>query len=313
MGSLFKTRQALKDFIFVGIVFAFYLYLSFSTPQSTSTSSYNFSAGTRAFLILSFSLPIFISFFLFIRSYRSSALFLPQASETSEIKNRFWRGLHAISVGFLLLTVVLMVGVMISQVRQRFYPVEVEPLVYQWLTILLNWIYSVGYLAVFYLIFRGSNGIVSDGSAEKKWSALLSVIVVGLVSAMYGLLVFTNPDRTSTVPGQAASFYLNDWLILLTIVLPSAVGWFLGILATFNLTDHRILAISRNGSRHLFYSLFLIITSAVLLQLILSVGLTRFLQLGITAILILIYVFVFVLMVGAIMFISGISKFRISE
>ncbi|MBI2063372.1 MAG: hypothetical protein HYT65_00035 [Candidatus Yanofskybacteria bacterium] len=283
-------------FSFILVAFGAYIFMSFTAAPTAVSKELGLGKDIARFIVvLTFALPLFAAFFWGL--WGSKLLFKAEGSDN--IKTR---GLHLLATGILITVLVLLVNIMLGQIRSRILiPLniyEIEKIS----TIVTNYIYSFGYLLSFYIIFRGTQKMTTATAAYKTWNVLTSAIVVILVGTLYVGLSLSNPDRMiSLTPGVRPSHYLSDVLILTTVILPSMLAWFFGIVTAFNLADifsSPDYQSHQKSYQNLFSGMLLIIFSIIILQTILSIGTTRFIVIGLTPVLALIYLFAFALAIG---------------
>lgn len=106
------------------------------------------------------------------------------------------------------------------------------------MTIVRNYAAIFLALVAFWLIHKGSRSL-KKVTVRKKWRYQYDDFVVMLtafLAVFYTYLIFHNPERQ--VPaGEAwrATYYLPDWLVLFTIILPYLFIWHLGFQAVLNI------------------------------------------------------------------------------
>ncbi len=88
-------------------------------------------------------------------------------------------------------------------------------------------------LLAFWFLVQSSKGFLT--LINTKTSQLGAVVILIFIIIVYSYAVFNNPYRTiSTDAAIRPTYYLSDTLILLTVMLPYIVAWFLGIVAMIN-------------------------------------------------------------------------------
>jgi hypothetical protein len=106
------------------------------------------------------------------------------------------------------------------------------------LTILRNYATLLMYLTAIWLINKGSQELLNVTKRRKDANRFggAFTMLTSFLAVLYTYLIFQNPNRQ--VPaGKAlrATYYLPDWLILTTIILPYLYMWMLGFQAVLNL------------------------------------------------------------------------------
>jgi hypothetical protein len=181
------------------------------------------------------------------------------------------------------------------------------------LTIIGNYCYILPYCVAFYLMFRAVKHIVNRES-QPHISVLTVSMVAGLmVFAYFWLdLIFTNTTRTiSANPSIPPTYFLNDPLIILTIVGPSFLAWVYGMLASTSFWHYYRNVkgrLYRQALSALVNGMLGVTLSSIFLNAILSLGATRILALGLGPILAIIYGFQIVLIVGFVYIARGAKK-----
>jgi len=186
-------------------------------------------------------------------------------------------------------------------------------------TIIVNYIYAFTPLAGFYYIRQA---ILQLNSAKRPRLALnvaTGIVALGLLAlaAIYVFLTFTNPNRTVAVDSiTPATYYLPDWLVLLTVVVPVVASWTIGVLAVAEMYHYqRVVSgfIYRRFMRTLTYGLITIIISSILLEGLLALGTQRLLGSGLQALLAFLYAFLLVELIGYVLVSHGSKKLTLIE
>ncbi len=101
-------------------------------------------------------------------------------------------------------------------------------------TIISNY-FAIGFAFVaFMIIYRGAKSLSRVVSARKaKFPRYIRYYVfLAALSLLYIYLTFTNPIRHQpNKENQEAIYYLPDWLILFTVVIPYIIIWLIGLRA----------------------------------------------------------------------------------
>jgi len=182
-------------------------------------------------------------------------------------------------------------------------------------TIVNNYVYVLTSLLASVFMFRGAGRLVGkDANRAYGRDDLVMAVILGVVIAgLYAPLVYTNPSRqVSLNAAVAASYYLPDALIALTIILPFIVAWTLGFMTAMRIAryappgrDPR----QKKAVRKFVNGLWMTLFSSILLQLLVSIGTDRLLALGLGSILALIYVFIILQIAGFALISAGSNRF----
>lgn len=172
------------------------------------------------------------------------------------------------------------------------------------------------FLAV-WAIYVGSRKLLAfvrakDLIAFSNRRMILNVIFI-VFSAMYVLLALHDPSRqvpTKQVP--VAGYYEPDWVLVLTIIIPRLITWYLGLHAVFNMYLYRRRVngtLYRAALKHLAFGTGWAIIAIVALRVLqtLSATLANY-SLG--ALLALIYVLLVFISVGYVYIARGATKLQ---
>lgn len=162
----------------------------------------------------------------------------------------------------------------------------------------------------FGLMYTGAKMLPGRAGKGKKssLSLLLLFVVLGVAAWM---LMLQNPNRNQPVTSLTAnSFYMNDILILTTVIVPQAFTWALGIVAGINIAGYvKALKglIYKKAFARLAAGILTVIGFSVSLQ-IFNAFVEAMAKLGLQGILVLIYGIVLLYGVGYAIIASGAKK-----
>lgn len=165
-----------------------------------------------------------------------------------------------------------------------------------------------------YFVFRGSLDLLRTcetkriPKSQRTWSVVISVAITVLT----GVLVYGNPTHNATSDPQIASFYMNDFWIAVTILLPNLGIWMLGLLAGLQLkkySDQLVRLPHKQGFIRLAASVCAIVGISIVLQLLVSISVVLS-QLGIGAILLIVYLLLAGYAVAYLLLASSARKLR---
>lgn len=274
--------------VVVLLFFILYLYITFTTPQTeTGKAQFQLSDTKLFFIRLSIGIPYFFMWFATFYSARTLAI---QAKKTTALQQ-----LHtALSRGFLFLLIGTIATTILGAIRSKL--LVSNPSILPGFTILINYLYVFIPATAFYQILIGlkktdvSEKLKLSASEGHFLQALLITVVIGLV---YVPLVFTNPNRQVAFNTEsAASYYLSDPVMVVTLLLPTLLTWMLGIYVTLKLSKV-FLKLGYENITSFINGFYLVILSSMLLQAILSLGTERLYEFGLGAILLLVYLLIF--------------------
>ncbi len=283
-----------NKYIFPSIVFILtiaYAYLTLNSPVSKITPPvFQISPIYTIILRLSFVILLGLAWFFGSIAARRGIMF---ARETKE--QDLQKFLFNLSVGFTILLLGYVIATFVGQIR-TYHPDD--PIIARNVTIIVNYIYVCVQLFGFWFIYKGIEKKVSNHNKNIIVGSVITIII----GVLWIGLIFTNPTRQiSQTSHILPSYYISDFLIIYTIILPIIIGWFFGIMASFDLADLSVesanLSIQKSFSK-LVSGVWLLILSYIVLFGILSVGAQRLLAVGLTGILFIIYVFIFIILLS---------------
>ncbi|HSX41638.1 MAG TPA: hypothetical protein VLF21_03395 [Candidatus Saccharimonadales bacterium] len=272
---------------------AVYTTVSFVTPQNPNATNYGLSAGDIRLLILSLLIPIFIIWMLAIYSSLGVSRYATLLRETKEGGN-----FRRFADGVLILVFSLIVGSMISAFNSAMVQLGAGA---GW-RILSEYVAVFLPLVAFFQIFRGSQSLVRANQHKslrrnRQAAALIAVVM----TAVYALTLFGNSYRSDTPDiNKFSSYFLPDWLIILTIVLPYGITWLLGLLATTNIMEYRLRVkgvIYRQAFSSLAIGLATVVVVSIMGQFLTAVG-PALAAMGLSGILGIVYFLLLIIAVG---------------
>lgn len=285
----------------------FYLLQSvFASVDRASTAQYHISVLNVRLLGLAIGIPYVIIWMIALTGC------LRLKSYADAIKNeKDGQAFLRIAYGLFLLVIWLPIQAIlgiIANVIYRFHP-QYSALI----TRAENYVELIILFLGFYLVYVGSQKLLSFISRLQLTANLSIVLLYIAFSVIYTFLVFHDPARTvPTGSVKHATYYLHDWLIAVTIVIPRLVYWFLGIQAAYNiyLFEKKVKGrIYKDGLHTLAIGILGIIFSTVLLRCLQSVT-TTLVKFSLEWLLILIYILLIVMCVAYVYLAKGSRKLQ---
>lgn len=285
-----------KRLYYVLIVAAWLLYLvlSMSAPMTTNTSVH-ISRLVLVLLGATIIVPYLLTWLLAVLGWYHFNQFVrsAQLKHLHHVSAFRWvsRGLG--------LLIVDLIGVPILNAVRGLYPVT-EITIMKPLTILSNYFHVAVPLIAFGFLFYGSRKLLRHNHyAQSIHSKVLPTFVsVLLLVVLFCLSAFTNPSRqTSSNPAVIATYYLPDVLIALTIILPLAITWALGLMTALN-TERYVHSLAdprwRRAIISYFHGLLAIVSSAIILQGVTAIGNQQLQQISLVLTFAIVYLFIFI-------------------
>lgn len=300
------SRKTATYLVFITSV-VIYSILTLGIPPAPSVlQDYNISELTARLLTLSIALPFMVIWFVALVGAMSFRQYAERIKDSSDGK-----AMHAISTGLLGLALWLPSTGIIgsgSQLLYRNYPELTAPLIrFDNYFNLLVLCVSIGF------IYYGSSKLVRSLShPEYTWRQWFMLAIGLTVIAGYIFLVFSDPAREApTQQIRIATYYLPDWLIAFTVILPRVVMWFFGLLAVRNIYIYAKYVkgtIYRRGFTQIALGVSGVIVSLILLRI--EQTLTLLYSTSLTYLLFAIYSTLVIMAVGYVLIARGAQKLQ---
>lgn len=220
-----KHRLMVWGFIILAVIYAAVVLLT--PPDSRAISKYHLSTSSVKIISLSFIVPYVAIWFTALFGYlkfKTYAETIKKAKDGTAM-SKVADGLLLLALYMPISAIVNSAGLMISRSHPNFLPSA---------TIISNYANLALALAAFYIIYRGSECFLP---LLKKYNGKLPdenvmVWLFVVFSTIYAYFTLNNPARQfPTATTARAAYYLPDWLLFISIVIPSIVMWYLGFKA----------------------------------------------------------------------------------
>ncbi|HTK59622.1 MAG TPA: hypothetical protein VL283_00280, partial [Candidatus Baltobacteraceae bacterium] len=263
-----------------------YLYLRFTAPPTPTAPGFELFEPWKTIVNVTITVP-----FLLAWGFGAFAvLYLMTASRRTpdEASQRMFRllgyGVFALAAGSWITS-------MISQIGADFAPNE--PRIKAAITIARNYAYMLSPLAGFIFIYLASKmRRAREDRAKQNWPP--AVLLISILGALWTAIIFTNESRqVAPAAFGEPSFYINDPLIVLTLITPTLIAWFLGIAAALNFSDLESggSPADRQAFTRIVHGLLLAVFNSMILNGLLSAGSDRLLSGSFAFLLAIVYAF----------------------
>jgi len=217
--------------IAVIILWVAYCVLSILAPSSGAEERYHITSLRLAFLQGTFFIPLLViwlaAMFAIVRFVRYTSL-IEGSPEGAGFKKLCY-GLRAL---FLVLVIPSFINLIAT-----YNPESSATDTYT--TIIRNYTTIALYLFAFYQLWYGTKTLNVTSTKERgsaPQARIIAFVIITVLSAVYVWLIFQNPFRTSSNDLLVKpAYYLPDWLIILTIIIPYIAIWTMGSVAVINL------------------------------------------------------------------------------
>jgi hypothetical protein len=219
---------------FAVIVLAYLAAVYAIPPESSTLTKYSLTPSQARVLSLSIVVPIVI-----IWSFGLSGLIKFREYAEKISKDRDGQAFMKISAGLAVLVYGLPLSSLISTAVNYF--TRENPDLIPSGTILVNYVALGVMILSFYIIHKGARLLVSNikqtpvSAHYRVWQLLF-----GLLSVLLVYSTLKNPARSVPTEGVVkAVYYLPDWLIVSTVIIPYILAWYLGFQAVYYLRHYR--------------------------------------------------------------------------
>ncbi len=279
-----------------------YILLGLAAPKNTNSSSHvHLSGAVTAILVATIIIPYLLTWLIGMQGWYHFNRFVHIASRKHLSSTQ---GFKFISRGLGFLVFDLIVIPFFSSARNIWIGNQHAVV---GLTVASNYTHTVLTLAAFGFLFYGSIVLArtSDYAKSVRSRIIPTVVPTIVFSVLFSLSVFNNPSRqTSSQPGVFATYYLSDTLILLTIIIPLAITWLLGLQAALNTERYVHSILEPRWKRAIiryFHGLLAVLSSSIILQGITMIGSDQLQKINLVLILTLLYLFIVVQIWGYIL------------
>ncbi|HEX5797273.1 MAG TPA: hypothetical protein VFX86_02690 [Candidatus Saccharimonadales bacterium] len=291
--------------VFIALTVIYIMEVLLIPPDSSALAKFRLSETEAKLLALTFALPI--AFVWMLGSY----VYIKFKSYVDSISNyKDGRIFSTISTGVLLLCLWLPISTIVSNLSN--YAYRVQPSWTMPLVIINNYLNLLLVLAALLLIYKGASELSSLKEAKKasgwKYLALIPIIAI---SEFYIFLTLNNPARQfPTEDVKTAGYYMPDWLIIGTVVIPYILVFYYGFFAVLNLYIYRRKVrgiIYKSALDYFAKGLFCIVTSIVFIRYLASSS-SAFSDSTLKTILLIIYLLLVILLLGFVLMVKSVKK-----
>lgn len=292
-----KETHLWRYYSLVVAAWVVYIVLTILAPASQNTQV-QLSSTAKLVLTATLLIPYMLTWLFAVAGWYYFSRF---ASDTERKHTRNYAGFRLLSRGLGILIFDLISIPLISAARTVWAADGSAAAI---LTILSNYFHIIIPLVAFGCLFLGSRKLVQGGhyAVAIRSTMLPSLVATSLFTVLFTVAVFGNTSRqVATEAGRFASYYIPDHLIVLTIIIPLAITWFVGLQAILQIERyvHSLLQAKwRRAIVNLFHGLLAVISSSIILQAITAFGSEQLQQVSLLLIIVIIYLFIILQAVG---------------
>jgi hypothetical protein len=211
------------------VAWLIYVVLTVAAPAAEATGRYGLSLAQLNLLRATFLVPYL---FIWLTALMTVVRFQHYAHQVSGSPEGAGFKKLAQGLGLLFLTLILPAFL---NLFSTYFPDSLE--VQKLTTIVTNYVTVILYLWAFWQLFRASQEL--NTAATTPAPKRLKPAVIGTVAVLvllYSWAVFHNDFRTVSVdPLVRPTYFLPDWLIIFTVMIPYIVVWLWGSLTIANI------------------------------------------------------------------------------
>jgi hypothetical protein len=283
---MMKIKRLSQHYILVAVVlWLIYCVVSLLTPLPESSNQYHFSPLAIGLLQVTVSIFLLIIWTFAVSGWLRFLEFTRTIREGTQKS-----GFFLITLGLLVMAINLILPSMVRAFYGLFGGDMANP----------TWVIMDTYVGIFLpltsfaLMYAGSSKLVGRTDQRIPFSskAITAVIPATLFAIFYIYMIFTNPVREfSSDPAIRPTYFLPDPAIVMTIIVPVVISWIFGLLLALNLEhySHHTRSINRRALINIYNGILAIVAASILTQALSSLGASRFQDLNLTLILVMIY------------------------
>lgn len=291
--------------ILLGFV-ASYLVMTFSIPPDPAAlDKYDITSSQARLLGLTITIPIILiwgaAFYGYDRFKRYAA---------SIRQDRDGQALDSIANGLMVLALGLPISSLTSTALS--YASRTNEGLIPTAVIVNNYVSMLVALVAFAYILRGAKALaeVTGRKFLVKNRRMYDAVYVALAAA-YSYAVLNSDYKTEPAPGtNQASYYLPDWLIVTTLLVPYLAAWYAGLLANAQLGFYRRNVkgtLYKSALGYLVAGIMTVVITSVIIQLFSLFG-AEIADLSLGALLVVIYALIAVIAAGYLFIAMGAKR-----
>lgn len=288
------------------IITAGFLALVWLLPANKAAlHDYDITSNTYHVLLFIVVVPLIATWFCSLYGYERLSGYARAVSATYEGNDfaKLSRGLAVLLWGSIASTALTLLVNNYANSHVGFLPSAV---------ILANYLGILVPLVGFHYISRGSHGLVMHNKLYYRTGSVQAMILVFLtIGVAYCYIVFGNLGSYS-LSANDNPYYLPDWLMITTFVIPSLYTWFIGLVGSYDLYLYSRFSkgvIYQRGIRLLGSGFAVVIASSTITQY-LRTATPRNGHLSLNLTLLLINFTYLVAIIGYVMIIKGSNRLR---
>jgi hypothetical protein len=215
------------------VLTAVYLVLTFTTPVDQATlHKYHISSGGLTAVLLTVALPYIVIWFVALLGYLSLRDYTYSIRRSKD-----GAAFHEIARGVLWLTLWLPLSAVVSALTGYYY--HRHPGATAHMVQLSAYANLLLLLPAFWFTYSGSRRLIKLVRQPER-IVFGAVCAYAAFAALYTFLTLHDSSRHLPAHGvPIATYYMPDWLIVTTVIIPRLLEWLLGFQAAYNIYVYR--------------------------------------------------------------------------
>lgn len=301
-------KKYYKPYLLLGALIIVYALLTFSIPPDPANlARYNISPTQSRLLSLTIVLPAALTWVAAFYGFSRFSDYADSIRKTADGKavRHVVKGLRILAYGLPLSSIVSTVNTLLTRQDPGYQSTGV--IINHYTSIVIS-------LTAFWFIYKGGRKLMQITKAKpdpRHWM-LMSVGFASMVFT-YAYLIFSNPARNNASLADGRSiFYLPDWLILTTIIMPYLAVWFMGLASGLYISTYRNKVkglIYRQAFRFLAWGMFGVIGSLIFRQYLTAAS-NLLTNLSLAPLLIIVYFLLLFIALGYVLIAYGARKLK---
>jgi hypothetical protein len=232
LGRLLLKQWKLTS-LFVAFAVAYILQTLLVAPAKTTLTKYQIGASEVHLLQLTVILPYIIIWIIGLVGYLRMYDYAVSLQTSKD-----GRAFRTISKGILWFVLWLPIAVFISSIGNGIF--HDRPDLTDDVIIVQNYANLLLLVPAFWYMYRGAEQLVRTlPRLIPTVSRRSTLAYIAFASVYTSIVLEDSARRVAAAPGSPASYYLPDWLIIFTIIVPRLVMWYLGLSAVQYIRQYR--------------------------------------------------------------------------